>query len=112
MSSTTDRSSINRQRLQRQTAEAIEAGIHRAEQLGRTIDAATARAIALCLGELGSQLANFGLTGTLHRTQALLEMEWLNVDESTQLWAGALWDYLDQPRQPHHQPLTAEGRPT
>ncbi len=95
MSSTTDP----------RTAQAIEAGIHRAEQTRHPIDSATARMIAICLGELGSQLQHFGLTGTLHRTQALLEMEWLDVTPNTQLWAGALWDYLDQPRLPRQTSL-------
>jgi hypothetical protein len=88
----------------------IEMGIHRAEQQGRPIDTSTARMIATCLGEPGSQLQHFGRTGTLHRTQALLEMEWRDVAPQTQLWAGALWDYLDQPRAPRHQPLASEGR--
>lgn len=100
MSSTTDP----------RVAQAIEAGIHHAEQLRGPIDATTARMIAICLGDLGSQLQHFGLTGTLHRSQALLEMEWLDVTPDTQLWAGALWDYLDQPRLPRHHPLAPEGR--
>lgn len=88
----------------------IEMGIHRAERQGRPIDTSTARMIAACLAEPSSQLQRFGLTGTLRRSQALLEMEWLDVAPQTQLWAGALWDYLDQPRAPRHHPLASEGR--
>lgn len=86
----------------RAAVETIEEGIRRAERRQRTIDTAIARMIAIQLGSLGSFLQHFGLTGTLYRSEALFEMELLDVDEDHQLWAGALWDYLDRPRHPRH----------
>ena len=77
---------------------AVEDGIHAAELTQRPIRTSVARLIALRIADSGSSaLATFGRTGRLRRPDVLVELEWLYVPARHQAWAGALWDYLDQP---------------
>jgi len=77
---------------------AIDDGIHAAELTQRPIRTSVARLIALRIADSDdSALANFGRTGRLRRPDVLVELEWLYVPARHQAWAGALWDYLDQP---------------
>jgi hypothetical protein len=82
-----------------QAAAAIDSAIDDATREHRVIDQSTARLIvaSLPVPEHGA-LAQFAYSGRLNRAKALAELENLRLGSEHESWAGALWDYLDQPR--------------